>query len=105
MNLVHPDTATILYVVASIAIPGVAALLAKAHWDGFVVGLISLALATVNGFVSTWAASSNVNHYNWQTAATASVLSFGIAVLGGRVGLLKGTKVDAKLLSIGSKGV
>lgn len=101
MNIFHPDTTTVLYVVASILIPFVTSLVAQAHWDGFVLGLISLALSTVNGFVTTWAESSNVNHYNWQTAVSASLFSFAIAFLSRRQ-LLKETRTDAKLLAVGS---
>lgn len=101
MNIFHPDTTTVLYILASIVIPFVTSLVAQAHWDGFVLGLISLALSTVNGFVTTWADSSHANHYNWQTAVTASLFSFAIAFLARRQ-LLKDTKVDAKLLAVGS---
>jgi uncharacterized membrane protein YfcA len=104
MNLFHPDTTTVLYIVASILIPFVTSLLSRAHWDGFVMGLISAALATVNGFVSTWQAAPNGSHYDWQAAVSFSVLSFLVAVVGGRVGLLKGTKLDAKLLAFPAGG-
>lgn len=101
MNIFHPDTTTILYVIAALAIPFVTSLLAKTHWDGAVLGFITLALSTVNGFVTTWADSSHVNHYNWQTAATASLFSFAIAFIS-RMTILQATKLDAKLLNIGS---
>lgn len=102
MNIFHPDTATILYMLAALVIPFVTSLVAKAHWDGLILGLITLALSTVNGFVTTWAESNDINHYNWQTAATASLFSFGIAFLSRRM-LLKDTRADAKLLAVGSK--
>lgn len=102
MNLFHPDTATVLYILAAIVIPFVTSLVSSQHWDGAVQGAITMVLAAVDGFVTTWAQSSSVNHYDWQTAVSASVLALALAFVSRNV-TLRGTKLDAKLLAVGSK--
>jgi uncharacterized membrane protein YqaE (UPF0057 family) len=94
------DTATIISLVVSVVIPGVSSLLAKQHWPGELIGLLTLALATANGFFTEWAKSPN--DYDWKNALLLAVFSYALAVFG-RVGIFKDTKLDEKLLAVGSK--
>lgn len=101
MNLFHWDTAQTLAVMASLIIPGVSALLAKGKIPANVAGFLTLVLAAVTGFVTTWADSSNSTHYDWKTAAGTALFSLVVAV-GAHYGFWKGTEVQAHLLAIGN---
>lgn len=97
MNLFHPDTLTVLFILASVVIPFISRALTSVHLDTFWVGVVSAVLATANGFIATWQAAPDASHYNWQLAASASVLSFLVAVVGGQHGLLKATHLEQRL--------
>lgn len=96
---VHPSTAAVLGILISVVIPAVSSLLSRTHWDSFVTGLITLALATLNGFLVEWAHVGA--SFDWRGAVMAALSSYVIAVLV-RMGLLKGTGFDGKLLAAGS---
>lgn len=102
MNLLaffHLPTATMVALVVSVAIPAAAALLAKQHWPDWLVGLVSLLLATGNGFFSEWAQAGD--SFDWKPAAGTALVSYAIAVLG-HYGLVKGDAYS-KLKALGSR--
>jgi hypothetical protein len=90
------NTATILSLITSIAIPGVSALLAK---HAAMAGVLSPILATASGFLSEWAAAPG--HYDWKAGALTAVISYGVAVAA-HYGLWKGTTYESSLLKVGS---
>jgi hypothetical protein len=91
--------AEILALIVSVIIPALSALLARSHWSDNAVGLLTLLLATANGFFSQWAAAGD--GFNWKKAVGLSLVSYGIAVLA-HYGLIKGDTY-AKLKATGSK--
>jgi hypothetical protein len=91
--------ATMVALVVSPLISGVSSLIAKQHWPAALVGVITLALAAVNGFAAQWAQAGD--GFDWKAAAGTAVVSYLLA-LGGRFGIFKDTKLDAKLLATGS---
>lgn len=99
MNLFALDTATALAFAVSVLIPAVSALLARPRWPAGVVGLTTLALTTLNGFLTEWADSPDASHYHWQQAAGIAFTSYIIAALA-HFQLWKGTATEAKLRSI-----
>lgn len=99
MNLFTLDTATILALLGSVIIPAVSQLIARAHWSNGVVGLISLTLAAINGFVSQWADATDASHYNWQRALGVTLMSYILTVLA-HYGLWRNTEVERKLRAI-----
>lgn len=100
--LAHLPTATIVGIVASVVIPGLSSLLAKAHWPSEVVGALTLLLSTADGFLSEWAKDGA--GFAWKAAAGTAALSYLVA-LAARLGIFKGTALDAKLLAVGSRSV
>lgn len=92
------NTATVLAVCLSWLIPLGSSLLARAHWPAELVGILTLAIAAANGFLSTWAAAPDATSYNWRHALLVSLASFAVAVLG-RYGLWKDTDTDRNLLA------
>jgi hypothetical protein len=101
VNILHPDTALILSLFVSLFIPLLSSLLAKSHWDGAVIGMLTLVLTTANGFLTEWSLSNDAGHYDWKTALGITLYSFLFAVFG-RLALWKNTRLDAKLLAVGS---
>lgn len=99
MNLFHLDTATALALVLSTLIPALSTLIRRPHWSVGVAGVITLALSTLTGFLTTWADSSGASHYHWQTAAEISLSSFIIAAFA-RLVLWKDTNTDNALAKI-----
>ena len=98
--MIHLDTATIIALAIALVIPAVSSLLSKVHWPKEVVGLITLALSALNGFLTEWAKSPS--NFDWKSGLLLTVASFAIAIAS-RYGILKDTKLDAKLLSVGSQ--
>lgn len=90
------DTATILAIALSWLIPLLSSLLARAHWPGEVVGILTLLISAANGFLSEWA--RDTVSYNWRHGLLVAVASFVVAVLG-RYGLWRNTATDAKVLA------
>jgi len=90
-SVFHPDTAIVLAIVLSWAIPALSALVARTH---VMAGFLTLLIAAVNGFVSQWAAAPDVAHYDWKSALLVALVSFLVAV-GGHYGLWKGPLADA----------
>jgi hypothetical protein len=95
LDLFHLNTALIVALVVSPVIPLLSSLLARAHWPGEVVGILTLVLAAANGFFSEWAQDGDA--FDWRTALSTAVGSFIVAIAS-RYGLWKGTTTDAKLL-------
>lgn len=91
--------ATILSFVTATVIPLVSALLAKQKWPVDVVGLLTLLLSAVSGFVTEWQVAPH--NFDWKTAAARSLVAFGIAVAA-HYGIWKGTSTEAALLNVGS---
>lgn len=89
------NTATIISLIVSVIIPLLSSLLGRAHWPSEVLGILTLVLATVNGFFTEWQAS---DRFDWRHALLLAVGSFVVAVLS-RYGLWKGTRTDAKVLA------
>jgi len=96
---IHIDTALVLALTLSVFIPGLSALVAREHWKGWVVGLITLAISTVNGFVLDWWNATDIHHYDWKSALAVAGVSYVLAVLG-RVGIFKDPDLDKFLLSL-----
>lgn len=86
--------------VASVFIPAVSSLVVRQHWDSFVAGLITLTLATATGFFSTWAATPD--GFRWKDVLVVTGASWAVALMS-RIGLLKGTALDAALVAVGSR--
>ena len=103
-NLTHLNPALVAGFVVSVIIPAVSSLVGRQHWRhlGFRLGLITLALSTLDGFFSQWAATPDGTPFAWRAALGAAATSYLIAVLA-RLNLWKGTTVDAALLAVGSK--
>lgn len=93
------SAATTVALVASLAIPALSALLAKAHWPDWLVGVLSLGLAAVNGFVTEWVKAGD--GFAWKTALEVALGSYAIAVLS-HYGLVKGDAYQT-LKAVGSK--
>lgn len=100
LDLTHVDPAIVAAYLVSVVIPGVTSLLGRAHWDGFRLGLITVALSFANGVLSTLAAAGN--GLPWKEALSTALASYLVATLA-RVGLWKNTRVDSQLLAVGSK--
>lgn len=94
------DTATVLLLCISVVIPLLSSLLAKQHWPSELVGILTLLLSTLGGFLVEWQKAGSSFHF--RTALGLALTSFIVAVFG-RLGLWKGTQTDAKLLAVGSK--
>jgi hypothetical protein len=93
-------TAEALSLATSVAIPLISALLYRAQWNRTVVGLLSLLLATANGFLTEWAAAPS--RYDWQDGIWRAALSFGV-VVAAHYGVWKDTPAEGRLLAVGSK--
>lgn len=102
INLFHPDLATVLLIISALVIPALSALLAKAKWDSFWVGIITGFLSVVNGVLTPWLAS-DVHKYDWQTAFSAALFSWLASIIITRGGLLRATGADKWLLTHGNK--
>lgn len=98
---VHNLTAVVLTLVIGYVIPFLTSLIAKQHWSGATMGLVTTALAAVAGFFGEWASSPDLAHYDWRSNA---ILALGalLVALASRALVLRGTPLDAKLLAIGS---
>lgn len=101
-NLFHVDTASMLAIFLSVIIPFISSLVSKSHWDSFWTGVVTMVIAAANGFVTTWADSPTPNHYDWYNALGISLGSLVVAFLTRQVAL-QGTRMDAKLVAVGSK--
>lgn len=95
------DTAFVLSVATSYVIPLISSLLGQIHWDSWVLGIITTVIATANGFLTEWAQSSSVNHYDWKHALVISFADLLLALTGRKVSWEK-TRLDSRLLQIGS---
>jgi uncharacterized membrane protein YfcA len=100
MNLY--DTATILGLIISVVIPGLASLLNVGRLPAAASGLITLALSTLTGFLTAWKA--NPDGYDWKQGALAALGSYIVAAVARRQ-LWAGTQTDARLLAAGKPGV
>jgi hypothetical protein len=100
VNLLHPDLATAIALAVSVVIPALAALLAKSRCPRNVAGLLTLALASLNGVLTE--ALGTGRDFDWRHAIPVAVLSYVVAVLA-HYGLLKGTPAEANLLAVGNK--
>jgi hypothetical protein len=100
MNLLHPDTATIVSLVVSVLIPLCSATLTRAHWPVELLGVLTMALAVVNGFFTEWADAGS--HFDWQVALSRAVVSFVLAVAA-HYGVWKGTATTSKLIAFPTK--
>lgn len=96
--LQHLSVAQVVSLVVSFGIPAVSALLARVHWPAWLVGLLSLTLAAVNGFGTEWAQAGA--SFQWKTAVGGAIFSYALALLG-HYGIVKGD-LYGKLLSLGS---
>lgn len=94
--ILHLDAAFVVALIVSTVIPLLSSLLARAHWPGEIVGILTLALATANGFFAEWADAGS--GFDWRAALGTAVLSFLTAVAA-RYGLWKGTATDAAALA------
>lgn len=91
--------AVLIGLIASVFIPALSSLVVREHWDKFWAGIITLTLSTADGFFSTWAA--NTVTFHWKAAIGATFFSWIVALMS-RIGLLKNTGVDDKLVAAGS---
>jgi hypothetical protein len=101
-TLLHGQTALVVGFIAAYFIPYVTAFVHREHWPSIVMGVITTVLSVADGFFSTWAASSNVSHYDWKTAVSASFAAFVMAFFSHKT-VLKGTELEDSLLAVGSK--
>lgn len=99
---IHNLTAVVLTLIVGYLIPFLTSLVAKQHWSGATMGLVTTVLAAVAGFFGEWASSPDLSHYDWRSNAILALGALAVA-LGSRVLVLKGTPLDAKLLAIGSR--
>ena len=93
------DTAFVLSMLTSVVIPLITSFLGRQHWGAW-LGFITLAIATLNGFLTEWAQSSDRNHYDWKHALLIALGSYLFAVMG-RLNIWKGTEIDRKALAVG----
>lgn len=98
MNLFHPDTLLVLTLIIGGLLPGLSALLSRAHWDQFVTGVITVGLSIANGFFQTWLNSSSRTHYDWRDAAGIAAFTWLVAVMS-NLGIWQNTKVVGRLLA------
>jgi hypothetical protein len=98
--IMHLTTATILALLISVIIPHLTSLVSNTKivpvWAG---GYVTLFLAAVTGFCSEWAQSPN--DYNWRQGLATAIGAFVVAVVS-RVGVLKNTPTDTKLIDLGA---
>lgn len=103
MNVVtlfaHLPLPLILATVASVLIPGLSALLAKAHWDQSLTGALTLGLSTALGFLTEWAHAGA--GFDWRAAVGTAAVSWLVAAVS-QSKILSGTALESWLLSIGS---
>lgn len=85
--------ATLLSFLTGYAIPYVSALVSKTN--GWWTGFVTLALSTISGFLSEWAAAGD--KFDWKAAALTSIVTAAIA-WGSHSKWLRGTVIEAKLL-------
>lgn len=102
MNIFVWNTATSLAVVLSFVIPLLSALLAKGKVPANVAGALTMLIAAINGFVTSWVNSGHLNNYDWKTAAGVAIFSYLVAVAS-HYGLWKGTDTQNKALAVGNK--
>lgn len=101
-DVFHPSSAVILTILISMVLPLVSSLITRLHWPSEVQGAITVALATLTGFLMAWKAAADAGHdFAWRTAAGYAIGSYLIAALA-RLQLWAGTHTDARLLAIGS---
>lgn len=103
MIVLHNLTAVVLTLVVGYLIPFVTSLIAKQHWSGATMGLVTTILAAIAGFFGEWASSPSLEHYDWKSNAALALGALVTALLS-RALVLRGTPLDAKLLAIGSRG-
>jgi hypothetical protein len=99
---IHNLTAVVLTLIVGYLIPFLTSLIAKQHWSGATMGLVTTVLAAVAGFFGEWASSPDLSHYDWRSNALLAVAALAVA-LASRALVLRGTPLDAKLLAIGSR--
>ena len=102
MNLFHPDTALILSITLSVFIPLLSAAIRWRKLPADLVGVLTLVISAINGFVTEWAESSDVNHYDWRTALGIMLYSLIFAVAA-HYGFWKNTSITNNLLVLGTK--
>jgi hypothetical protein len=96
MNFFDPSTAMIVGLIVSVVIPLLSALLTRAHWPTEVVGLLTVLLATANGFFTEWANAGD--RFRWQVALSTAIVSYVLAVAA-HYGIWKGTSTEARALA------
>lgn len=90
------STATVLAFTTAYFMPLVSALLSHPRWSQNVEGYITIVLASVSGFLTEWANSTDASHYDWKKALVISGLALATAIAG-RVGLWRKTALAAAL--------
>lgn len=91
-----PTPLLIGFVVSNV-IPYLSALATKA--PSWATGAITLALSTLTGFLSEWAAQGSA--FDWKAALGASLVSWAVAALH-HSKILAGTQVEAQLYAVGA---
>jgi hypothetical protein len=93
------NTAYVLMIITSFAIPAVSALLTSQKLlSKGVTGLLSLLLSYVSAFFAQWSQSADLNHYNWTKFALLGLGSFLVAVLS-QNGIVARTNIETNLLN------
>lgn len=100
---IHNLTAVAVVFVAGYFLPFLTSLIAKQHWSGATMGLVTTVLSAVTGFFGEWASSTDIEHWDWRAALGLAVGALATSLLS-RALVLRGTPLDAKLLAIGSRG-
>lgn len=99
---IHNLTAVAVVFIAGYFLPFLTALVAKQHWSGATMGLVTTVLSAITGFFGEWASSPDIEQWDWRAGLVLSLGALATAMLS-RVLVLKGTPLDAKLLAIGSR--
>lgn len=97
----EPTLAGLLSLAITFLLPLIAALFMRASWRPSTKGLVLLAAAVVKAYLEAWlAAEVNNTDFNFVTAAYATVVTFGMAVVA-YFGILKNTKAQRSALAGG----
>ncbi|MEU3452198.1 hypothetical protein ABZ671_00945 [Micromonospora sp. NPDC006766] len=99
--LLTPSLAGVLSIILTFVLPLVAALFMRRSWSAGSKGLVLLAVSAVKTFLEAWLAAVNTHvGFNFAGAAYATLVTFGVAVVG-YFGLLRDTSVQRAAITSG----